>query len=120
MTSVTLRILDHACREVVALTLELILIGVLLIGVGVGWQLWRKRRRRRFHLQPFEPYNDPKPSERRGRPSRKHQAELLRLMGGDRAGAERLLELERRKNPGQDEDWYWDKVIYDLKRDRRA
>ncbi len=47
------------------------------------------------------------------------QSRLLTLVGGNWATAERLIENEREKNPGKTETWYWEKVIYDLERDRR-
>lgn len=45
---------------------------------------------------------------------------LMTLLNGDRRAAERLLESARKANPGRSEDWYLDKVIYDLRRDRRC
>lgn len=44
---------------------------------------------------------------------------LSRLCAGDRQVAERLLNHLRKKHPGQTEQWYVDKVVYDLERDRR-
>lgn len=38
----------------------------------------------------------------------------------DRATAERLLALAREYNPHRSEQWCYEKVIYDLERDRRA
>ena len=32
---------------------------------------------------------------------------------------ERHLETLREKHPGKDEDWYYEKILYDLGRDRR-
>lgn len=46
------------------------------------------------------------------------QAELIRLLHGDRAAAERLLHQAQIKYPGKSVDWYFEKVIGDLKRDR--
>ncbi|WNZ24752.1 hypothetical protein HJG54_19165 [Leptolyngbya sp. NK1-12] len=46
------------------------------------------------------------------------QPKLLALLNGDRAAAERLLKHAKQNNPGRDETWYFDKVIYDLTRDR--
>ncbi|MDY6936528.1 MAG: site-2 protease family protein [Cyanobacteriota bacterium] len=40
---------------------------------------------------------------------------LKRVDGGT---AQRLIDLEKRKNPSQPESWYLDKVLYDLKRGR--
>ena len=42
---------------------------------------------------------------------------LFTLVRGDWQLAERLLKQARRSHPGQSEDWYWEKVIYDLERD---
>ncbi|MBW4474030.1 MAG: hypothetical protein KME45_27195 [Stenomitos rutilans HA7619-LM2] len=50
----------------------------------------------------------------------KVQNQLLTLVNGDMKTANRLLEYTRRKNPLQSEQWIWEKVIHDLKRDRRT
>lgn len=42
--------------------------------------------------------------------------ELLTLVRGQCDIAERLINLEKIKHPGQSESWYLDKVIYDLRR----
>lgn len=47
------------------------------------------------------------------------QADLLTLLNGDVAAAKRLLVQQRRNNPGQSDNWYLEKVIYGLERDRR-
>lgn len=44
--------------------------------------------------------------------------QLVRLLGGNREAAERLVEREKFKNPGRSESWYWEKVLCDLERDR--
>lgn len=54
----------------------------------------------------------------RGRPSFRVQQRLMILVGGHWDTAWRLVELEREKNPGMPEDWYWEKAIYNLERDR--
>ncbi|MBD0335635.1 MAG: hypothetical protein ICV62_09110 [Cyanobacteria bacterium Co-bin13] len=45
---------------------------------------------------------------------------LLRLVGGNRGTAERLLSQVRQRYPGKPEQWYWEKAIYDIQRDRRS
>ncbi|HEY9736542.1 MAG TPA: hypothetical protein V6D06_09675 [Trichocoleus sp.] len=45
---------------------------------------------------------------------------LLRLVGGNRATVERLLLQVRQRYPGRSEQWYWEKAIYDIQRDRRS
>jgi len=43
---------------------------------------------------------------------------LLQLLYGDRQKAERLLELARSQHPNRSIHWYFEKALYDLKRDR--
>lgn len=52
------------------------------------------------------------------RASRQLQHQLLRLLEGDRDLAMRLISQVKIKNPGKSVDWYVEKVIYDLERDR--
>lgn len=44
---------------------------------------------------------------------------LMAMVGGDTRTADRLLQQCQKNNPGMDLEWYFDKVIYDLVRDRR-
>ncbi|HBW88407.1 MAG TPA: hypothetical protein DEG17_05875 [Cyanobacteria bacterium UBA11149] len=53
------------------------------------------------------------------RPKEELRRRLFPLVHGDWNLAERLLGLARKKHPGHSEDWYWEKVIYDLERDHR-
>ncbi|ESA39134.1 tetratricopeptide tpr-1 repeat-containing protein [Leptolyngbya sp. Heron Island J] len=53
-----------------------------------------------------------------GTPSRAVQKKLLRLVGDDRKIAAGLVKRLKLKHPGRPEDWYWEKAIYDLERDR--
>lgn len=43
---------------------------------------------------------------------------LLRLVNHDQRVADRLIEHAKQKYPNQSEQWIWDKVIFDLERDR--
>lgn len=54
------------------------------------------------------------------RPREELRRRLFPLVHGDWNLAERLLESVRRNHPGRSEDWYWEKVIYDLERDRAS
>ena len=51
--------------------------------------------------------------------NRKLENKLLTMLYGDRAGAQRLLNGAKQMYPGKPNDWYWEKVISDLERDRR-
>ena len=46
------------------------------------------------------------------------QNQLIRMVGGYRDIAERLVDIARYKYPGMPEEWYWEKAIRDLERDR--
>lgn len=50
--------------------------------------------------------------------NRELQHELIGLLRGDIATAKRLLKHQRRLHPGQSDNWYLEKVIHDLERDR--
>ena len=49
--------------------------------------------------------------------SNKLHHELMILLHGQSDTAQRLIDLEKIKHPGQPESWYLDKVVYDLKRE---
>lgn len=55
----------------------------------------------------------------RPRPSARLRRQLYGLVSGQMELADRLLASARQKYPNQSEDWYWEKVIRDLERDRR-
>jgi hypothetical protein len=40
--------------------------------------------------------------------------------GNDLARIERLLHHTRDRNPNRTEQWYWEKILYDLERDRKV
>lgn len=65
------------------------------------------------------PVNRPNPSVSSGRISPHVQDKLRRLVGYDRTIVSNLVAQLKLKNPGMSEDWYWEKAIYDLERDRR-
>ncbi len=48
------------------------------------------------------------------------RSQLLRLVGGNAAVAQRLVSDVSDRNPSRTEQWCWEKAIYDIERDRRA
>jgi hypothetical protein len=50
--------------------------------------------------------------------NRNLQSHLLNLLQGDVPTAKRLLQYQRQMNPGKSDNWYLEKVIWDLERDR--
>ena len=47
------------------------------------------------------------------------KSRLVSLLSGDTAAADRLIEQAKQNYPGMPEDWYWERTIADLERDRR-
>lgn len=68
--------------------------------------------------QNVVPFPSRKPHSNR-KPSYAIQQKLLRLVGDDRRIVAGLVERLRQRHPDMPEDWYWEKAIYDLERDRR-
>ncbi|WP_242063488.1 hypothetical protein [Nostoc sp. FACHB-892] len=75
---------------------------------------WRKPDAER----PRQPSGKVSQSYRSDPRNRALQSDLLTLLKGDVATAKRLLLQQRRRKPGQSDNWYLEKVIYDLERDR--
>ena len=55
-------------------------------------------------------------SSSKGTSSNHLQRQLMTIVHGDRTTADRLVSYEKRRNPGKTEQWYLEKVIYDLRR----
>lgn len=51
-------------------------------------------------------------------PNEELKQRLYTLVGGNKEIAERLIASEQEKNPGHPEKWYWEKVVYEMERDR--
>jgi hypothetical protein len=92
-----------------------LLLAILLL---VGLYFWLSRRRSyRRRSQPGRFQSSPRLD---GRVAGHTQRELLRLVGGNRAVAERLVEQVQVRYPNHDQQWCWEKAIYDIQRDRRS
>ncbi len=53
------------------------------------------------------------------RPQHPHlERKLIKLLGGNRKTAHRLIQQSQLKHPDRASDWHWEKAIYDLERDR--
>lgn len=96
---------------------ELVFVLVLIVFV-LSWLLTQQPRPRRA----FQPSGEPRASlPRILQPvDSKTRKRLLRLVNGDKRIAKRLLNHARATNPNRSEQWCWEKVIYDLERDRRV
>ncbi|PZO40979.1 MAG: hypothetical protein DCF21_15105 [Leptolyngbya sp.] len=92
---------------------------LLAIALIVALVVWLNRRqgqgKKGYRL------NTPEPTTAPTRPVRSRtERELLRLVGGNRAVAERLVEQVQLRNPHHSEQWCWEKAIYDIQRDRHS
>jgi hypothetical protein len=93
-----------------------LLLAIALLGALIFWLNRRQGRR----LGGYR-INTPEPATAPSRPVRGHtQRELLRLVGGNRAVADRLVEQVQLRNPNHSEQWCWEKAIYDIQRDRHS
>jgi hypothetical protein len=84
----------------------------ILLGLCLLWLAWQQRNQ-------TNPGRRGSKNNHNFRP-RQHQIErkLLKLLGGDRKTAHRLIQQSRRRYPDKSADWHWEKAIYDLERDR--
>jgi hypothetical protein len=83
----------------------------ILVGLCLLFLAWQR--------QYIQIGGSSKTPNRRYRPQHPHlERKLLKLLGGNRNTAERLIGQSRLRNPDRSADWHWEKVIYDLERDR--
>jgi flagellar basal body-associated protein FliL len=93
--------------------------GLLLLGLAVViWWLVDT-----VSLSSTQPKRSTSQNNRQKLPTSQNQLfylerELLALVNGDKALATRLLLSIRLRNPQRSKSWCYEKVIYDLKRDR--
>ncbi|MGG6237035.1 hypothetical protein ACQ4N7_00215 [Nodosilinea sp. AN01ver1] len=94
-----------------------LLLAIALLAALIFWLNRRQRGRRGgYRLNTPEPAATASARSVHGRTQR----ELLRLVGGNRAVAERLVEQVQLRNPNHSEQWCWEKAIYDIQRDRHS
>ncbi|MBD1873200.1 hypothetical protein H6F75_06880 [Nodosilinea sp. FACHB-131] len=90
---------------------------LLAIALIIALLFWLNRRQGRRGPAAYRSPTASAPSRSvRGRTQR----QLLRLVGGNQAVAERLVEQVQLRNPNQSEQWCWEKAIYDIHRDRHS
>ncbi len=100
------------------LTLNLItLLGTISLIIIFGtlyfvlfWE-FKKRQSPSFSTQPSYPAPEPTADAHL-------QNQLFALVGGDRGTATRLVEQLKQNHPDMSENWYWQRAIADLERDR--
>ncbi len=103
----------------------LTLLSALIRQIQHGQYLWKEIFKPReplgFQAQPrYKPRGKVSHSYQTDPTNRRLQGDLLTLLRGDTATAKRLLKQQRQQHPGKSDNWYLEKVIYDLERDRRC
>ena len=81
----------------------LILGAIVFAGLIIYWIAQPSKRKRRSSAR------------RASRPPKR----VVSLLNGDAATAQRLFETAQLRNPGESDQWCWEKVLWDLERDRR-
>jgi hypothetical protein len=92
-----------------------ILLGVLLVSAYFSQQFIARRSAVKRFKRSMGSSPQFQPS---GKVDRQTQSKLTRLLGGNQKTINRLVEQSRFRNPDRSEQWHWEKVLYDLERDR--
>ena len=87
---------------------NLVIILLLVLIIWGAYYLFSLSKNNRQSKKSFNPNAFPSNADRK----------LLRLVGGDRKYAARILNQLSQKYPGKSHKWYLEKAIYDLERDR--
>jgi hypothetical protein len=99
-----------AAAAIACIITAILLIGYLIRTVQSEQQRTQPQRGRTQRQQ--RPTSSPKANPQL-------QSQLLNMVGGNREIAHRLVNFARANKPGQSENWYLEKAIEDLVRDRR-
>ncbi|PSB56897.1 hypothetical protein [Chamaesiphon polymorphus] len=91
----------------IGLTVLLIIIGVVLLYCAL--EHFSKKSRADQIFEEWQSKGTVDPDTRR---------RAIVIAGHDMARIERLLDSARRSNPDRSEQWYWEKILYDMERDR--
>lgn len=89
------------------LTVFLIVIGIVLLYCALEYFSNKSRADQIFDTWKQKSAVDPDIRRR-----------TIVIAGHDMERIERLLDIARRNNPDRSEQWYWEKILYDLERDR--
>ena len=83
------------------------------VGICLLLLLWTQNQKRSVNGQNQHSNN------RKLRPQHPQlERKLLKLLGGNRSTANRLIQQSQLRHPDKSADWHWEKAIYDLERDR--
>ena len=86
---------------------------IIIFGTLYFVLFWEFKKRQSGSFSPQTSYPAP---EHTADPHLQNQ--LFALVGGDRGTANRLVEQLKQNHPDMSENWYWQRAIADLERDR--
>jgi hypothetical protein len=92
---------------------------LIVIFATLYYVLFWEFRRQQAQLAGRRPLNHQHSADEFAPPISQLKNQLVTLLGGDNAGAERLVNQARKTYPNMPEHWYWERVIADVERDRR-
>jgi hypothetical protein len=96
-----------------------LIIAIVVVAVGLWWVQKSIRRRSLVRRMGATLGNNLGFADRpTGKVTSQVRQKLLKLLGNNQATADRLIRQAKLRNPGEPEQWYWEKVLYDLERDR--
>lgn len=96
------------------MSLSVLLAIVLVVGLYLALRSRRGGLRGRASSRPLRPGAQAKSVQPQT------QRQLMRLVHGNRAVAQRLVSQVKLRYPHQNDQWCWEKAIYDIQRDRRS
>lgn len=95
----------------------------IIAGTMALWGLWwsfkkwqRQRMRRRLNLSVG--ISPQAATISKGKVAPHIRQKLIKSLGNNQATVDRLINNAKLRNPGEPEQWYWEKVLYELERDR--
>lgn len=86
---------------------------IILFGTLYFVLFWEFKKRTSHSFSPQSSYPAPEPTG-----DAHLQNQLFALVGGDKGTANRLVEQLKQNHPDMSENWYWQRAIADLERDR--
>jgi hypothetical protein len=91
----------------------------VVAAITILWWVGKRQRRQSIERSLHRTLgNTGSPHRLGGKVSAQTRHKLLKLLGNHQPTVDRLIDQARWKNPGESEQWYWEKVLYDLERDR--
>ncbi|AKG21948.1 hypothetical protein [Calothrix sp. 336/3] len=82
------------------------------------WELKRQQQAQAFRPAPAAPAAAPKPQSNPKAPDAYLKNRLIALLAGDENAAQDIVEQGKQQNPGMPENWYWERAIADIERDK--